>query len=315
MFAVAITVEAESRMTSVERVQYYSYDIPQEREEGTIVPAAGWPGEGAIEFQNVSLRYRADLPFVLKHVNFSIRPREKVGVVGRTGAGKSSLIIALFRMVELDAPNEGRILYDGLEIAQVPLTVLRRNIAIIPQDPVLFSGTLRFNLDLSTTCDDTAIWRVLELTELKDVVLRLKDGLDSVVTEGGSNFSVGQRQLICLGRAMLSPAKVVVMDEATASVDVETDAKIQHTIRAHFADRTVVVIAHRINTVIGSDRVMVMQDGAVAELDSPSVLLQNPDSLFNSLVRTLREVSAGGLAPTPSPPLPPPASGGFGAPA
>ncbi|KAJ4455063.1 Multidrug resistance-associated protein [Paratrimastix pyriformis] len=279
-YAVIQTVEMESKMTSVERIQYYSEKVPQERHEGAV-PPAGWlqlggPG-GAIQFENVSFRYRPKLPLVLRQVNFQIRPCEKVGVVGRTGAGKSSLLVVLFRLVELGGPTgSGRILLDGVDIATVRLNLLRQHISIIPQDPVLFSGTLRYNLDLTMTHDDAEIWRVIEHINLREFVAGLKDKLDTQITEGGANLSVGQRQLLCLGRALLHSSKVVVMDEATASVDVETDAAIQRTIRECFADRTVIIIAHRINTVVGCDRVMVMDQGQVVEFDRPQTLIDNP---------------------------------------
>ncbi|KAJ4460314.1 Multidrug resistance-associated protein [Paratrimastix pyriformis] len=303
--AVVMFVQLESLMTSIERIQSYSETVPQEMHEG-IVPPAGWPQTGVIKFDKVSFRYRAKLPLVLKGADFEIRSNEKVGVVGRTGAGKSSLLVVLFRLVELGgATGDGRILLDGIDIAKVQLNLLRQHIAIIPQDPVLFSGSLRYNLDLAMTHEDSEIWRVLEHIYLKDFVSSLKDKLDTQITEGGTNLSVGQRQLLCLGRALLHSSKVVVMDEATANVDTDTDNAIQRTIRECFADRTVIIIAHRINTVMGCDRVMVMDAGKVAEFDNPQLLMANPASRFACLVASLNhtgnEEPAAAVTPVPQP--------------
>eukprot|EP00708_Paratrimastix_pyriformis_P001688 GAFH01000298.1.p1 GENE.GAFH01000298.1~~GAFH01000298.1.p1 ORF type:complete len:336 (+),score=105.20 GAFH01000298.1:223-1230(+) len=294
MQAVTQLVQMESLMTSVERIQQYSENVPQEEHEGELPPAE-WPQEGAIQFEDVSFRYRPKLPLVLRGVDFTIRGCEKVGVVGRTGAGKSSLLVVLFRLVELaqGGTGGGRILLDGRDIAKVQLNQLRQHIAIIPQDPVLFSGTLRYNLDLAMAHTDAEIWAALGKVYLKDFVAASKDKLDMLITEGGTNLSVGQRQLLCLGRALLHTSKVVVMDEATANVDSETDNAIQRTIRECFVDRTVIIIAHRINTVMGCDRVMVMDAGKVAEFDSPQILLSNPGSSFSKLVSSLNQHGRG----------------------
>lgn len=276
-----------------------------------------WPRAGTVEFDHVSYRYRPRLPFVLKNVSFKFRSGEKIGICGRTGAGKSSLIFPLFRLVELDPrlspqqvngetgflepvpcdpnvwddnnTNRGRILIDGVDIATVPVSRLRRSLAIIPQDPTLFTGSLRSNLDLAGKRTDEEIWEVLELVSMKEAVQELEDGLDTEVTEGGRNFSCGQRQLICFGRAMLQNTSVVLMDEATANVDVETDAKIQNTIRNVFKEQTVIVVAHRLNTIIGSDRILVMDHGEIAELDTPQNLMANPNSAFSGLLRSVNE--------------------------
>ncbi|KAA6392320.1 MAG: putative Multidrug resistance-associated protein [Streblomastix strix] len=246
------------------------------------------------------------------NVSFDLKGGEKIGVCGRTGAGKSSLLYALFRLIELDPklqpaiidlntgfltwnnntneePNKGRVLIDGIDISKVELSRVRRSIAIIPQDPTLFTGTLRYNLDIGMRCNDDRIWEVLGLIEMRDIVSELPQMLDTQVAEGGSNFSAGQRQLICFGRAILNNCRIVVMDEATATVDVETDAKIQHTIREVFVDKTVFVIAHRLNTIMNSDRIMVMADGKVAEIDTPENLKQNPESAFNMLIKSVSE--------------------------
>ncbi|KAH7820854.1 putative Multidrug Resistance Associated Protein (MRP) [Monocercomonoides exilis] len=306
-------VELDSRMTGYQRIKFYSTQLPQEKDHtkkgGAIEPPKEWPAEGKVEYEHVTFRYRPGLQFVLRDVSFSLRAGEKIGVCGRTGAGKSSLLFALFRLVELDPslqptmidvstgfpieadpneePNSGRVLIDGVDISKVSLGRVRRSIAIIPQDPTLFTGTLRYNLDIGGRCSDDEIWEVLELIEMKEIVAGLEYGLDTQMAEGGSNFSAGQRQLICFGRAMLNKCKIVIMDEATANVDVETDAKIQNTIRRVFVEQTVIVIAHRLNTIMHSDRIMVMSQGQVEEMDTPARLLANPNSAFNALIQSL----------------------------
>ncbi|KAA6361566.1 MAG: putative ABC transporter, ATP-binding protein [Streblomastix strix] len=186
-----------------------------------------------------------------------------------------------------EEPNKGKILIDRKDISQIDISRVRRSIAIIPQDPTLFTGTLRYNLDIAGKCNDDRIWEVLGMVEMRDVIAGLPLGLDTQVAEGGSNFSAGQRQLICFGRAILNNCRIVVMDEATASVDVQTDAKIHKTIKEQFVDKTVIIIAHRLNTIMNSDRIMVMADGRVAELGKPKKLLQNKSSAFSMLVNNL----------------------------
>ncbi|KAA6386814.1 MAG: putative ABC transporter C family member 5 [Streblomastix strix] len=312
---VQYVVEFQSRMTSFGRIRFYSSQIPQEKsrsDQNPINAKKNWPSKGRLQYKNVSFRYRSGLPYVLKDVNFKFKGGEKIGVCGRTGAGKSSLLFPLFRLVELDPklqptmidvntglpiesdpneePNKGEILIDGKDISKIDLSKVRRSIAIIPQDPTLFTGTLRYNLDIRGKYqnDNGRLWEVLGMVEMRDVVASLPLGLDTQVAEGGSNFSAGQRQLICFGRAILNNCRIVVMDEATASVDVETDAKIQRTIREQFVDQTVFVIAHRLNTIMNSDRIMVMDDGRVAEIGKPKKLLKNQNSVFNKLIRSLQ---------------------------
>jgi len=228
------------------------------------------------------MRYREGLDPVLKDLTFTINPKEKIGVVGRTGAGKSSLTNVLFRLVE---PCEGEILIDDLDISEYGLRDVRDNLSIIPQDPFLFSGTIRRNLDPFDKYNDVAIWQVLERVHLKTYIEGITGKLDYQVAENGSNLSVGQRQLMCIGRALLRDAKILVMDEATASVDNETDTLIQKTVRSEFSDKTVITIAHRLNTVMDSDRIMVMDKGELKEYDTPKNLLKNPLGIFSSLVQ------------------------------
>ncbi|KAG4231515.1 hypothetical protein PC116_g20221 [Phytophthora cactorum] len=207
---------------------------------------------------------------------------EKVGICGRTGAGKSSLMVALFRICDFDS---GRVFIDDVDIATINLRELRRSLAIIPQDPVLFSGPLRDNLDPFHEYSDERIWNVLKQVHMADSLCRWGAGLDFEVAEGGDNLSVGQRQLICIGRALLKDSKVVVLDEATANVDTATDALIQATIKETFQDKTVLIIAHRINTIMHCDKIAVMDAGRVVEFDSPSMLLAQPQSVFAALAK------------------------------
>ena len=204
----------------------------------------------------------------------------QIGIVGRTGAGKSSLTLAMFRLIEA---TNGIIVIDDINISKIGLHELRSKITIIPQDPVLFSGTIRTNLDPFNVYSSEKIWQALEHAHLKDFVTSLESGLEYVVSEGGDNLSVGQRQLMCLARALLRRTKLLILDEATAAVDPETDALIQNTIRQEFAHSTVLTIAHRLHTIMDSNRVLVLDNGKVAEFDSPNQLLRNKSTIFYSL--------------------------------
>ncbi|XP_072712731.1 ATP-binding cassette sub-family C member 10 isoform X5 [Ciconia boyciana] len=272
----------ETMMVSVERTEEYTTDIPMESQDKLVQVAADWPSQGLVEFQQVVLAYRAGLPNALNGVNFTVYPGEKVGIVGRTGSGKSTLFLALFRMLEL---KSGRILLDGVDSQLVGLEELRSRLAIIPQDPFLFSGSIRENLDPQGKRTDAELREVLEQCHLWDAVTQM-GGLDRELGERGKSLSVGQRQLVCLARALLTRAKVLCIDEATASVDQKTDQLLQQTIRQRFADKTVLTIAHRLNTILDSDRVLVMQAGRVAELDSPTRLSQKDGSLFQRLLHS-----------------------------
>ncbi|KAJ6635777.1 putative multidrug resistance-associated protein lethal [Pseudolycoriella hygida] len=268
------SAELENTMTAVERVVEYETVDPEDELESTDTskkPPPEWPEEGDIKFDRVSLRYfpdpQADL--VLKDLEFHIMPKEKVGIVGRTGAGKSSLINALFRL----SYNEGSILIDRRDTNSMGLHELRTKISIIPQEPVLFSGTMRYNLDPFDDYSDDKLWSALEEVKLKAAVMELPQGLQSRISEGGGNFSIGQRQLVCLARAILRENRILVMDEATANVDPQTDALIQATIRDKFANCTILTIAHRLHTVMDSDKVLVMDAGRAVEFGSPYELL------------------------------------------
>ncbi|XP_012230272.1 ATP-binding cassette subfamily C member 4-like [Linepithema humile] len=268
--------ETFSLMTSVERVLQYT-NLPT---EGPInsdnPPPPTWPAQGRLIFKNVSMKYDKNDPPVLKNLNVSIEPSWKVGVVGRTGAGKSSLISALFRL--FDEGLDGEIRIDGRDTSTVGLRDLRSKISIIPQEPVLFSESLRYNLDPFNQFDDMMLWEVLRKVELNDC------GLDQDVLSGGHNFSVGQRQLICLARAILRNNRLLVLDEATANIDSHTDAIIQNTIRSNFNECTVITIAHRLNTIIDSNRIIVMENGYIVEFGCPYELLQKPNGYFSQMV-------------------------------
>ncbi|XP_053175738.1 ATP-binding cassette sub-family C member 8 isoform X3 [Scomber japonicus] len=242
----------------------------------------GWPRHGEIKIQNLSVRYDTTLKPVLKNVNAHISPGQKVGICGRTGSGKSSFSLAFFRMVDM---FEGRIVIDNIDIAKLPLQTLRSRLSIILQDPILFSGTIRFNLDPEMKATDEMLWEALDIAQLKPVVKLLPGGLDTMVTEGGENFSQGQRQLFCLARAFVRKSSILIMDEATASIDMATESILQKVVMTAFADRTVVIIAHRVHTILNADLVIVMKRGIILEYDRPQALLEKEDSIFASFVR------------------------------
>ncbi|XP_066291271.1 multidrug resistance-associated protein 1-like isoform X7 [Branchiostoma lanceolatum] len=268
---VRMTSELETNIVAVERIKEYA---ETETEADWVVddnrPPDNWPSEGKVNFNSYQTRYREGLDLVIKGIDVTIKGGEKVGIVGRTGAGKSSLTLAIFRIIEAAG---GDIEIDGVNISKIGLHDLRGRITIIPQDPVLFSGTLRMNLDPFDSRTDQDIWVALELSHLKDFVMGLGAQLEHEVSEGGENLSVGQRQLVCLARALLRKSKILVLDEATAAVDLETDDLIQSTIRTQFADCTVLTIAHRLNTIMDSTRVLVLDAGRIAEFDSPQDLI------------------------------------------
>ncbi|ODH26599.1 hypothetical protein ACO22_04525 [Paracoccidioides brasiliensis] len=274
------TVEVETNIVSVERVLEYA-NLPNEAPDVIFKkrPQIGWPSQGGVQFKNYSTRYREGLDLVLQDINLDIKPHEKIGVVGRTGAGKSSLTLALFRIIEATA---GNISIDGLDISTIGLLDLRGRLAIIPQDAALFEGTVRDNLDPRHVHDDTELWSVLGHARLKDHISSLPGQLDAQIHEGGSNLSQGQRQLISLARALLTPSNILVLDEATAAVDVETDALLQQMLRSSiFRDRTIITIAHRINTILDSDRIVVLDHGSVVEFDTPDALIRRGGQFYH----------------------------------
>ena len=273
-----------SYMVSFERWMNI-WDIPQEAEQRLPIPNSEdnekWISKGRIQLCNYSLKYRPDLDLILKNLNVEIKAREKVGIVGRTGAGKSTLILAIWRVVEA---YEGKILIDGVDISQVGLADLRDRVTVIPQEPVLFNNTLRFNLDPDGKHKDEEIINLLERASIEELLARDGNGLDFKITEGGSNLSAGEKAIICICRAILRKNKIVLVDEATASTDVNTEEIIQKLFHEEFKESTVLTVAHRLNTIINSDKIMVMHFGEIIEYDSPENLKRNPNSAFSELL-------------------------------
>ncbi|XP_076749190.1 putative multidrug resistance-associated protein lethal(2)03659 [Xylocopa sonorina] len=278
------SAELENQTTSIERVLEYSRleeepfldSIPEK------MPPPEWPRKGLVELKNVKLKYGPNSPYVLKGINLVIKPEEKVGVVGRTGAGKTSLISALFRLAYI----EGDIIIDGIPTDKIALHDFRSKISIIPQEPVLFGGSLRRNLDPFDEYSDNVLWDALQQVELKETISEMAAGLNTKVAEEGLNFSVGQRQLLCLVRALVRNNKIMILDEATANVDPQTDSLIQQTVRKKFVNCTVFTIAHRLNTIMDSDKILVMDQGYLVEFDHPYVLLQKKGYFYNMVQQT-----------------------------
>ena len=283
MVRMLATLEAD--MSSVERVLEFARDIKPEApeyQEDCDPKKEEWPTSGEIVVSDISMRYRNG-PLVLKNLSFSIRGGEKIGVVGRTGSGKSSLMNALLRIFEIE-PDGGKILIDGVDTSTLGTYALRLGLSIIPQEAVLFANTIRYNVDPFHEKTDDEIWVALEKVQLAGVVAAMADGLETQVTEGGENFSQGQRQLLCIARSLLRKPRILIMDEATASIDNATDADIQKMIRENFGDCTVLTIAHRLHTIADADRILVLDDGKLAEFDSPSALLA-ADGIYASMMR------------------------------
>ena len=300
-WAVRNAADTENLMNSAERIFYTSSETPQERNfdlsrpkfgnldaemnsNSTSKQLDGWPWRGGLELRDVRMRYREDFDVVLRDVSVSVAPGQSVGVVGRTGSGKSSIFRAILRLTEIES---GSILIDGVDISKLDMELLRSSVAVITQDPVLFSGSIRSSLDPFGEHDDTTLLSALRDVNLGPTVAALPGGLDFVVTEGGTNFSAGQRQLICLARALVRRPKLLLLDEATSSIDYQTDAIIQRTIRAAFGGSgcTVITIAHRLRTVMDADTIIVMDAGHVAQVGSPSELLRKPAGMFTALVK------------------------------
>ncbi|XP_043700123.1 ABC transporter C family member 3-like [Telopea speciosissima] len=272
-----------NKIISIERILQYAC-IPSESpllvEENR--PGQEWPSQGKIDIVDLQVRYATHLPLVLRDFTCTFPEGMKIGIVGRTGSGKSTLLQVLFRMLE---PTNGQILIDGINISKIGLHDLRTRLSIIPQDPTMFEGTLRSNLDPLEEYTDEQIWEALDKCQLGDEVRKKEGKLNSIVTENGENWSIGQRQLVCLGRVLLKKSKVIVLDEATASVDTATDYLIQQTLRQHFLGSTVITIAHRITSILNIDMVLVLDNGRVLEYDSPKKLLEIKSSSFARLVK------------------------------
>ncbi|CAF3859637.1 unnamed protein product [Rotaria sp. Silwood1] len=273
----------ENYMISTERIDEYSHIPPESgfyKEE--LEKPSNWPTEGRIEFDDYKLSYRPELEPVLKGINLKIEPRNKIGIIGRTGAGKSSIFQALYRFTDKSITH-GKILIDGIDISKISLNDLRSNLNIIPQSPVLFSNTLRYNLDPFNHYTDEQLWDVLEAVQLKRKIENLKDKLSTQIAEYGSNFSVGECQLICVARAILKPSKILLIDEATAHVDTKTDELIQKILREKFMNHTVLTIAHRLHTVIDSDKIVIMNDGIVAKYGTPQELFNEKNEILTDM--------------------------------
>ncbi|KAK8569581.1 hypothetical protein V6N13_046631 [Hibiscus sabdariffa] len=283
VFSIQNQCTIANYIISVERLNQYMHipsEAPEVIEESR--PPSNWPTVGKVDIRDLQIRYRPDSPLVLRGISCTFQGGHKIGIVGRTGSGKTTLISALFRLVE---PAGGKIIVDGIDISTVGLHDLRSRFGIIPQDPTLFNGTVRYNLDPLSQHSDQEIWEVLDKCQLREAVQEKENGLDSLVVEDGSNWSMGQRQLFCLGRALLRRSRVLVLDEATASIDNATDLILQKTIRTEFADCTVITVAHRIPTVMDCTMVLAISDGKLVEYDEPTKLMEREGSLFGQLVK------------------------------
>ncbi|KAL8652522.1 MAG: hypothetical protein Q9226_004236 [Calogaya cf. arnoldii] len=276
-------------MNSTERILEYSH-METETKSGHDVPAS-WPSNGVIEYEDFSTGYETDQP-VLRDLSFRVAPNQRIGIVGRTGAGKSSLTLTLFRFLEA---THGRILVDGIDISKIKLSVLRSRLAIIPQDPVLFSGTIRSNLDPFNEYTDEELNSALSEVHIKDTHNSNRHGTSSndtfgslafPISTGGHNLSQGQRQLLCLARALISRRKIIIMDEATSSVDKAADTLIQKSIRERFRDSTLLVVAHRLSTVADFDRILVLDEGRVVEYDTPGVLMERKGVFWSMMMQS-----------------------------
>ncbi|XP_024938073.1 multidrug resistance-associated protein 5 isoform X5 [Cephus cinctus] len=292
-YYVRLISEADVRFISVENIEHYIKTLESEEQKYTKTNRklpVNWPTRGEIKFRNVQMRYRTGLPLVLNGITCTITAGEKIGIVGRTGSGKSSVTVALFRLVELAG---GKIKIDDVDITTTSLDLLRSKLSIVPQDPILFSGSIRSNLDPFKIHEDTEIWEALEKTKLKSRIESVSAQLNAPVGFGGDNLSMGEKQLLCLTRALLRRSKILVLDEATAAVDPETEIAVQNTIQQEFSGCTVLTIAHRLQTVQYCDRILLMNNGMILEFDTPTNLLSNPYSEFSMMMAAAEKAVRG----------------------
>jgi ABC-type multidrug transport system fused ATPase/permease subunit len=279
--------EVEKKMKKVQKLINLK-NLAPEKEQGIIKAPESWPSAGGLNFRKVVLRYRPTTERVLRSLDFEIKAGHKVGVVGRTGAGKSTLGLSLLRIIELES---GLIEIDGVDISKVDLELLRRKVTTITQDPALFTGSLRFNIDPYGEESDETVDELLRKSGL-DKLMKVQEGTsvrDFKITESGANLSAGEKQLVCLCRAALRRAKLVIFDEATANIDEMTEQHVMQMVKTEFAHSTVITIAHRLNTIINSDMVAVLSFGRLLEYGSPSSLAQKPDSEFAGLLKELQD--------------------------
>jgi ABC-type multidrug transport system fused ATPase/permease subunit len=274
--------EMEMSMISMERCYKYTklnpeknFDLP----EDLNLKEKNWPNEGKIVFEDLSVKYRPNTEIVLKNLNFSILPGEKIGICGRTGSGKSTICLSIFRLIE---PYTGTIFIDDIDIQKVGLSLLRQNLTYIPQDPILMEGSLKFNIDPFNLYENEKIIEILKRVGF-DYNERDDEILDRHIEVNGNNLSIGEKQLICIVRAILKKTKILIMDEATANIDVKTEEKIQEILDNTFNDCTILTIAHRIKTILNYDKILVLEKGKILEFDSPKNLLENKDSNFYKL--------------------------------
>lgn len=303
-YFVQIAVNIENEIVSIERINEYCQLETEAPETTADDPPPEWPKCGKIQFDRLSARYRDHLPLALNDLSLEIEAGQRIGIIGRTGSGKSTITMALFRIIEADhstsnlriaGSNQGKIIIDGVDISTIGLSALRKQLSIIPQQSILFSGTIRSNIDPEDKHTDQELWDALDAADLAEHIRKMEGGLDASIEQGGSNLSAGQGQLMSLCRVLLRKSKILILDEATSSVDLETDAIIQKTIRKHFKDTTIITIAHRIKTIMDYDQILVMADGELAEFAPPQVLLEDKKGLFYSLAK-----EAGELDETPS---------------
>ena len=269
----------ENTMTKMERSLTYTNLISEKPQHLENDNKINWPTKGEIEFINYSTRYRPDTKIVLKNLSFKIESNKRIGIVGRTGSGKSTIALCLFRILE---SLKGKILIDGIDISTIGLQKLRKSLTILPQDSTIVDGTLRYNIDPVGNYSDELIEEIMKKIGFYHIIENNQSGLDQRVTENGSNLSIGEKQMICITRAILRKSKIIVMDESTASIDYQTEETILKAINEFLKNSTIITIAHRIKTIINYDKILVLDNGSIVEYDTPENLMKNKNSEFYS---------------------------------